>query len=117
MLPRAASYDELTAKFRWQVPERYNIAVDACDKWAGTDRLALIHLAGDGGEGSRDDYLAFGMTDALISELSRFGGLRVISQTSAMRYKGSPKPLPEIARELGVEASEGLAHRGGTHPE
>lgn len=54
MLPQAASYEELTAKFRWQVPERYNIGVDACDKWAqgkeGSDRLALIHLAEDGRE-------------------------------------------------------------------
>lgn len=50
MLPPAASYDELTAKFRWQVPERYNIGVDACDKWAATDRLALIHLGSDGRE-------------------------------------------------------------------
>jgi len=50
MLPAAASYEELTARFRWQVPEHYNIGVDACDKWAETDRLALIHLAEDGGE-------------------------------------------------------------------
>src|SRR3546814_13116434 len=52
MLPQAASYQELTAKFRWQVPEHYNIGVDACDKWAqgkeGSGRLALIHLAEDG---------------------------------------------------------------------
>ena len=50
MLPQAASYEALTAAFRWQVPEHYNIGVDACDKWAGTDRLALIHLADDGRE-------------------------------------------------------------------
>ena len=55
MLPQATSYEELTAKFRWQVPERYNIGVDACDKWArgdkgGGGRLALIHLAEDGRE-------------------------------------------------------------------
>src|SRR3546814_15558193 len=54
MLPQAASYQELTAKFRWQVPEHYNIGVDACDKWAqgkeGSGRLALIHLAEDGRE-------------------------------------------------------------------
>src|SRR3546814_8252235 len=54
MLPQAASYQELTAKFRWQVPEHYNIGVDACDRWAqgkeGNGRLALIHLAEDGRE-------------------------------------------------------------------
>src|SRR3546814_5669265 len=47
MLPQAPSYEELTARFRWQVPEHYNIGVDACDRWADTDRLALIHLDAD----------------------------------------------------------------------
>jgi adenylate cyclase len=46
--------------------------------------------------------VAFGMTDALISELSRAGSLHVISQTSALRYRGTDKALPQIARELGV---------------
>ena len=50
MLTKAASYEEMTAAFRWQIPEHYNIGVDACDKWAGSDRLALIHLADDGRE-------------------------------------------------------------------
>jgi len=52
MLPPAASYEELTEKFRWRIPEHYNIGVNACDKWAAADpdRLALIHLAGDGRE-------------------------------------------------------------------
>jgi serine/threonine protein kinase/tetratricopeptide (TPR) repeat protein len=56
---------------------------------------------------SRDpsqEYFADGMTEALISELARLKALRVISRTSAMRYKGSPKALPEIARELNVSA-------------
>ena len=49
MLPKAASYEELRAKFRWRVPARYNIGVDVCDKWAeGRDRLALIHKCQDG---------------------------------------------------------------------
>ena len=48
MLPRAASYQELVEKFRWQIPEHYNIGVDACDKWADSDRLALLHLGEDG---------------------------------------------------------------------
>ncbi|SME88035.1 acetyl-CoA synthetase [Tistlia consotensis] len=54
MLPEAGSYDELVARFRWAIPERYNIGVDACDRWAhGSGRLALIHLKADG---SRRDY-------------------------------------------------------------
>ncbi|WP_193368399.1 acyl-CoA synthetase [Pelagibius marinus] len=55
MLTKAASYEELAARFRWRIPEHYNIGVDACDKWAqdsngGGDRLALIHLHDDGRE-------------------------------------------------------------------
>ena len=45
MLPQATSYDELIRKFRWQIPQHYNIGVDVCDKWANAEpeRLALIH--------------------------------------------------------------------------
>jgi TolB-like protein/Flp pilus assembly protein TadD len=50
------------------------------------------------------EYFADGMTEALISELARLKALRVISRTSAMKYKGVQKSLPEIARELGVDA-------------
>jgi serine/threonine-protein kinase len=56
---------------------------------------------------SRDpaqDYFADGMTDELIGKLSNISALRVISRTSAMHYKGLKKPLPEIARELRVDA-------------
>jgi len=62
--------------------------------------LPLENLSKDEGE----EYFVSGMTDELISRLARVGGLKVISRTSTMRYKGSTKPLPEIARELKVEA-------------
>ena len=62
--------------------------------------LPLQNLSGD----SNQDYFAEGMTDALITELGRLRSLRVISRTSVMQYKGSKKSLPEIARELNVEA-------------
>jgi acetyl-CoA synthetase len=46
MLPKAASYDELKQRFRWDVPEFFNMGVDACDKWAEAepDRPALIFV-------------------------------------------------------------------------
>ena len=50
------------------------------------------------------DYLVDGMHEALITDLAKISDLKVISRTSAMRYKGSDKTLPEIARELRVEA-------------
>ena len=55
---------------------------------------------------SRDpeqDYFADGLTEALITNLAKVNALRVVSRTTAMYYKGARKPLPEIARELGVE--------------
>ncbi|RQQ05290.1 acyl-CoA synthetase [Burkholderia stagnalis] len=49
MLPAADRYDTLLSRFTWAVPARYNIAVDACDKWAdGSGRLALIHETAQG---------------------------------------------------------------------
>ena len=60
------------------------------------------------------DYFADGMTEALISELSRIKALRVISRTSVMLFKKSAKMLPEIAKELQVDAVlEGSALRAG----
>jgi TolB-like protein len=49
-------------------------------------------------------YLAFGMHDALISELGKLGAIRVISKTSAQAYAGSEKTIREIASELNVDA-------------
>ncbi len=66
---------------------------------------------------SRDpeqDYFADGMTEALITNLAQIRALRVVSRTSAMQYKGARKPLPEIARELRVDAVvEGTVARFG----
>jgi TolB-like protein/Tfp pilus assembly protein PilF/DNA-binding response OmpR family regulator len=66
---------------------------------------------------SRDpeqEYFAEGLTEALITTLAKIGELRVISRTSAMQYKGVHKPLPEIAKELGVDAIvEGTVLRAG----
>src|SRR5262249_209631 len=62
--------------------------------------LPLANLSGD----PEQEWFTDGMTDALIADLSQLGALRVISRTSAMRYKGAHKPLPEIARELRVDA-------------
>ena len=48
------------------------------------------------------EYLADAITEALITDLSQIRALRVIARTSVMRYKGAKRPLPDIARELGV---------------
>ncbi|MCA1628523.1 MAG: tetratricopeptide repeat protein, partial [Acidobacteria bacterium] len=72
--------------------------------------LPLENLSGNPAE----EYFADGMTDALINNLAQIRVLKVISRTSAMRYKGSNKSLPEIARELNVDAIlEGSVQRAG----
>lgn len=49
MPDQLGSYERLFETFRWQIPERYNIGVDVCDRWAGIPgRIALIHKAADG---------------------------------------------------------------------
>jgi tetratricopeptide (TPR) repeat protein len=54
------------------------------------------------------------MTEALITDLSKISALKVISRTSVMQYKNTRKPLPDIARELGVTAViEGSVMRDG----
>ena len=62
--------------------------------------LPLENLSGDPGQ----EYFADGMTDELITDLAKLGHLRVISRTSAMQYKGARMALPQIARELKVDA-------------
>jgi TolB-like protein/DNA-binding winged helix-turn-helix (wHTH) protein/Tfp pilus assembly protein PilF len=72
--------------------------------------LPLANLTGD----PEQDYFSDGMTDALITNLASLPTLKVISRQSVMRYKDSPKSLPEIARELGVEGVvEGSVARSG----
>ncbi len=62
--------------------------------------LPLENLSGDASQ----DYFADGMTEALITDLAKIGALRVISRSSVMQYKGSRRALPEIGRELNVDA-------------
>jgi TolB-like protein/DNA-binding winged helix-turn-helix (wHTH) protein/Tfp pilus assembly protein PilF len=61
--------------------------------------LPLENLSGDPAQ----EYFTDGMTDALVTELAQISSLRVISRTSVMRYKGTRKPLPDIAKELSVD--------------
>ena len=72
--------------------------------------LPLENISGN----SAEEYFADGMTDALIGDLAKISGLQVISRTSSMHYKGTKKSLPEIAREVNVDAIvEGTVQRSG----
>jgi serine/threonine protein kinase len=71
--------------------------------------LPLVDLSG-----SAEEYFTDGFTEALITHLARLEAVKVISRTSVMQYKGSEQPLPQIARELGVQAVvEGSVLRAG----
>lgn len=72
--------------------------------------LPLANLSGDPAQ----DYFADGMTDQLTTDLAKIGALRVISRTSAMRYRDARGPVQQIARELKVDAViEGSVARAG----
>ncbi|MHC4686313.1 MAG: protein kinase domain-containing protein, partial [Planctomycetota bacterium] len=62
--------------------------------------LPFENLSGD----PEQEYFVDGMTDALSAELGKIKALRVISRTSAMQYKDTDKVIPEIAKELSVDA-------------
>ena len=72
--------------------------------------LPLVNISLDPG----DEYFAEGMTEELISSVSRTKGLRVIARTSVMRYKGTGKSIAEIGRELNVgSVLEGSVRKAG----
>ena len=68
MLPEGKTYEEVRERFRWQVPERYNIGVDCTDRWAAREpeRVALIEARADGGQ--RD--VTFGELTALSNRFA-----------------------------------------------
>lgn len=70
--------------------------------------LPLQNLSADAGQ----EYLADGITDELTTDLARIRSLRVLSRTTAMHYKGTTETLPQISRDLGVDAAiEGSVSR------
>jgi len=101
LLVAAALYPQLRARFSAPV---------ASGKIESLAVLPLENLSRDPDQ----EYFADGMTEALTTDLSRISALRVISRTSAMHYKGTAKTLPEIGRELRVDAVvEGSVEKSG----
>ena len=87
-----------TRLFSWgRPPKIHSLAV-----------LPLKNLSGDPSQ----EYFSYGMTEQLITDLAQVSGLKVISHTSVIQYGKSDKPLPQIARELGVDGIvEGTVQR------
>jgi len=77
-------------------------------------RLAVLPL-GNISPDSKDDYFADGLTEELISTLSRIRSLSVIARTSAMQYKGTQKTIAQVGRELDVRSVvEGSVRKSGS---
>jgi class 3 adenylate cyclase/TolB-like protein/pimeloyl-ACP methyl ester carboxylesterase/Tfp pilus assembly protein PilF len=80
---------------------------------AAKDRIAVLPITNIGQDKS-EDYFADGMTEELISSVSKTDGLRVIARTSVMKYKGTSKSISEIGRELNVgSVLEGSVRKAG----
>ena len=76
-------------------------------------RLAVLPFANISPD-PNDEYFADGLTEELISVLSRIQGLRVIARTSVGQYKGTHKPIGQIGTELGVRSVlEGSVRKSG----
>jgi serine/threonine protein kinase/Tfp pilus assembly protein PilF len=89
------------------------------DPWSGANpnairSLAVLPLKNISGDHDQD-YFAGGMTEQLTTDLAQLGAVRVTSIVSVMRYRNTEKPLPDIARELNVDAVvSGAVFRSGS---
>jgi len=93
MLPDASNFDELTRRFRWEIPPQYNIGVDCCDRWAERepDRLAILHVHPDG----REDRISFGQLRETSNRLANV--LRANSVKRGDRVAIYLPQAPEVA--------------------
>ena len=100
------------ALFIWKIVGERRAALSSPPRIQSLAVLPLVNLSSDVGQ----EFFADGMTEELTTDLGKISVLRVISRTSAMRYKDTKKPLSEIARELDVDAVvEGTLARSGSH--
>ncbi len=78
VLPNLKTYDDVYAQFRWDIPPRYNIGVDVCDRWAAQDpeRLAIVHMRPDG----RRDEFSYGRLRELSNRLANALGANGVAR-------------------------------------
>lgn len=98
--------------FIWKIVRERAVTLSSPPQIQSLAVLPLVNLSSDADQ----DFFADGMTEELTTDVGKISALRVISRTSAMRYKDTKKPLSEIARELNVDAVvEGTVARSGSH--
>ena len=97
--------------YRMEMPWEKASAVEITESPA--NRIAVLPFANMSPH-PNDEYFADGMTDEVISTLSRLSGIEVISRTSVMQYKKNPKPMREVSKELNVGTIlEGSVRKAG----
>ena len=82
---------------------RFTDSVRSVEVACRFESIAVLPLANLSGDPSQE-YFADGVTGALITELAKISSLRVVSRTSAMRFKGTGEAVAQIARALRVQA-------------
>ena len=93
VLPRLDNYDDVYRQFRWDIPARYNIGVDICDRWANAEpgRLALLHVKPDGSE----DAISYGALRETSNRLANV--LRAHGVSRGDRVAIMLPQMPEVA--------------------
>jgi acetyl-CoA synthetase len=93
LVPGFDNFDALYREFRWDIPARYNIGVDICDRWAAQepDRLAILHVRPDGGE----DRISYGWLRETSNRLANV--LRAKGITPGDRVAIQLPQMPEVA--------------------
>ncbi len=93
VLPQSRNYDDVYNQFRWQVPARYNIGVDVCDRWAASEpeRLAILHARPDG----REDAITYGWLRETSNRLANV--LRAHGVARGDRVAILLPQMPEVA--------------------
>jgi acetyl-CoA synthetase len=98
MLPDIRDYDRLVAAFRWEIPERYNIGVDVCDRWAAAEpeRPAILEVA-PGGEVTVTTYGALRECSNRLANVLRARGVGPGDRVAVLLPQGAAVPIAHIA--------------------
>src|SRR5215210_6147767 len=98
MLPDIRDYDRLVAAFRWEIPERYNIGVDVCDRWAAAEpeRPAILEVA-PGGEVTVTTYGALRACSNRLANVLRARGVGPGDRVAVLLPQGAAVPIAHIA--------------------
>ena len=97
ILPASGSYDDLVARFRWNVPPAFNIATACCDRWAdGTGRIALIHDS-VAGEAERITFDVLHQVSSRLGNVLKARGIRVGDRVAVLLPQGPEAAAAHIA--------------------